>query len=97
MPTYISLYRWTQQGIENIKESPSRLDAARKLAQSMGAEIKAFYLVIGQYDFVVVTEAPNEETVAKFALAIGAKGAARSETLRAFSEADYRKIIGALP
>jgi len=63
----------------------------------MGAEIKAFYLVIGQYDFVVVTEAPNEETVAKFALAIGAKGAARSETLRAFSEADYRKIIGALP
>ena len=47
MPTYISLLRYTQKGAENIKESPARLDAAKKLFQSMGAELKAWYLTMG--------------------------------------------------
>jgi len=63
----------------------------------MGAEIKQFYLTMGQYDFVVVLDAPSDETVAKFALAIGSRGNVRTETLRAFTESEYRQIIGALP
>ena len=50
MPTYVSLLRYTQQGVQNIKESPARLDAAKKAFQAMGAEMKAWYLVMGQYD-----------------------------------------------
>jgi len=92
MATYITLIRWTEKGIENVKDSPNRLDAAKKAFQAAGAELKEFYLVQGRYDAVVVSEAPDDETVAKLALAIGSKGAIRTETLRAFTEDGYRKM-----
>jgi uncharacterized protein with GYD domain len=63
----------------------------------MGAELKAFYLVMGRYDAVVISEAPNDETVGKLVLMIGAQGNIRTETLRAFTEDEYRKMIAALP
>jgi uncharacterized protein with GYD domain len=97
MATYISLLSFTQQGIENIKESPARLDAAKELFRSMGAELKEFYLVTGQYDAVVVTEGPDDETATKLVLIVGSMGAVRTETLRAFPEDEYREIIAALP
>jgi len=97
MPTYIVLAHFTQEGIQNIKESPSRLDATKQIFESMGAKIKDFYLVTGEYDLVLIGEAPDDETVAKLALTIGSTGAVRSVTLRAFPEAEYRKIIAALP
>lgn len=97
MPTYITLAHYTPQGIANIKDSPARLDAAKQAAQALGAEVKAFYLTMGQYDLVVVIEAPDEETVAKLILATGAQGNVRTETLRAFTEAEFRKLVAALP
>jgi uncharacterized protein with GYD domain len=97
MPTYIVLARFTQEGIQNIKESPQRLDATKQIFESMGAKIKDFYLVTGEYDLVLIGEAPDDETVAKLSLTIGSTGAVRSVTLRAFPEAEYRKIIAALP
>ena len=97
MPTYITLLRYTQTGVENVKQGPARLDAAKQAFQAMGAEIKGYYLVMGQYDAVVIGEAPNDETVAKLALSIAAGGAVRTETLRAFTEDEYRQIIAALP
>ena len=97
MPTYITLFRWTQLGRENVKDSPTRLDAAKQLFQQMGGEVKAFYIVMGQYDAVLISEAPDDETMAKISLAATAHGAIRSETMRAFTEDEYRKIIGGLP
>jgi uncharacterized protein with GYD domain len=97
MATYVSLIRFTQQGIANIKESPARLEAARKEFEKAGAKIKDFYLVTGQYDAIVITEAPDDTTVAKMVLSLGARGNVRSETLRAFTEAEYRKIVASLP
>ena len=97
MPKYIILTNYTQKGIENIKDSPARLDAVKQAFQAMGAELQQFYLVTGQYDIVVIGEVPDDETVAKLALAIGSQGSVRTETLRAFTEEEYRKIIAALP
>lgn len=97
MPTYITLARWTQKGIENVKDSPSRLDAAKKAFKEGGGEIKEFYLTMGQYDMVVVGEAPDDETAARMNLKLGSTGAVRTETLRAFTEDEYRKIIAAVP
>ena len=97
MPTYISLMHYTQQGVEKIKESPARLDRAKAAAKAAGGEIKAFYLTMGQYDAVVIIEAPSDEAWAKSSLAIASAGAVRTETLRAFPEEEYRKIIAALP
>lgn len=96
MPTYISLIQYTQKGIESIKDSPKRLDAARKAYEEAGAKLKDFYLVLGEYDIVTVVEAPNDETAARVNIQIASKGNVRTKTLRAFSEAEYRKIISSL-
>jgi len=97
MPTYITLMSYTQEGIEHIKEGPARLDAAKAAAKAAGGEIKAFYLVMGQYDAVIISEAPNDEAFAANTLAIASTGAIRTETLKAFTEAEYRKIVASLP
>ncbi len=97
MATYILLTNYTQQGIANVKESPARLDAARKFFESVGAQLKQFYLTMGKYDIVVVAEAPDDETIAKIALKLGSLGNVRTETLRAFPEDEFRKIVAALP
>jgi uncharacterized protein with GYD domain len=60
MPTYIALLKWTPQGLQDVKESPSRLDAARKSLESVGAKMKDFYMVTGRYDMVAICEAPDE-------------------------------------
>lgn len=97
MPTYIGLFNYTQQGIQNIKDSPARLDAARKASQALGVEIQQFYLVMGQYDSIIIAEAPDDETMAKLALATGALGNVRTQTMRAFTEDEFRKIVAGLP
>jgi len=97
MPTYITLAKWTQQGIQNIKGSPERLDAFKKFVEASGGKVKDFYMVTGQYDMVLVLEAPEDSVVAKVALGTASKGSVQTETLRAFTEAEYRKIIGGLP
>jgi uncharacterized protein with GYD domain len=97
MATYITLYNWTQKGIENVKESPARLDKAKQMAETMGGKILGFYMVQGQYDMVVISEGPDDETAAKTALILGSEGSVRSVTLRAYTEKEYRKIISELP
>ena len=97
MPTYMTLIRYTQQGIESIKDSPARLDTAKDLFKSLGAEIKSFYLTMGRYDVMVISEAPDDETTTKLAMTIGSTGAIRTETFRIFTEDEYCKLISELP
>jgi|ERR1041384_8360244 len=97
MPTYVMLFRWTQDGITQVKNSPTRLDKAKELFSRFGGTVKSFYVVMGQYDAVVIGEAPDDETMARIALAAGAQGSIRSETMRAFTEDEYRQIVGSLP
>lgn len=96
MGLYIALTSWTEQGIRNVKEAPARVDAARKLAKKYGCELRDFYMTIGAYDMVVTIEAPDDDSMAKFALALGTAGNVRTTTLKAFTEESFRKIIGAL-
>jgi uncharacterized protein with GYD domain len=97
MPTYVILSNLTQQGIQNIKDGPNRLDAAKKAFKAAGGELKEFYLTMGEFDLVVIAEAPNDETAATLALAIGAQGNIRTRSMRAFNETEYRKLIANLP
>lgn len=97
MPTFISLLKYTQKGAESIKQVPARIDAARQAAKAVGADIKQIYLVMGRYDVVVISEAPDDESAAKLALATGIQGNVQSETLRAFTEPEFKKIVAALP
>jgi uncharacterized protein with GYD domain len=96
MATYIILGKYTDQGIRNIKQGPQRLDAARQAVQGTGGKMD-FYLTMGQYDFVAVTEAPDDETFTRTILAIASQGNVKTETLKAFNEAEYRRLIASLP
>ena len=97
MATYVALMKFTEQGIRNIKESPTRIENARKLIQSAGGELKQWWLAMGRYDAIIMCEAPNDEVVAKVILSLGSLGNVRTETFRVFSEADFRKMVGSLP
>ncbi|HZC67155.1 MAG TPA: GYD domain-containing protein, partial [Nitrospirales bacterium] len=86
MPTYFILINWTDQGIRNIKDSPKRVDAAKKAVKGIGGEVKAFYMLQGRYDAVLILEVPNDDALAKFLLTIGSLGNVRTTTLRAYPE-----------
>jgi uncharacterized protein with GYD domain len=96
MPTYISLINFTQKGAEAIKDGPKRLDAAKQRMRAAGAELKAFYLVTGQYDAVSIIEAPNDEVAAKIAMGTAALGFVRTQTCRAFTEDAYKEMAASL-
>jgi uncharacterized protein with GYD domain len=96
MQTYLCLLRWTKEGVEKIKDSPSRLDAAKKAFASAGGKIVSFYMLMGEYDLAIVAEAPDDATLARVTLSLASKGGVRTETLRAFTEDEYRKIISAI-
>jgi uncharacterized protein with GYD domain len=97
MAKYISLVKYTAKGIENVKESPNRLDAFKQLCESMGATVEGFYLTMGRYDIVLIVDATNPETAAKVILTTTSAGAVSTETLPAFTEEEYRKVISELP
>ena len=97
MPTYISLINYTQRGIEEIKDAPNRLQAAKEAVRAAGGELKAFYLTMGRFDAIAISEAHNDEVYAGISLAIGARGRIRTESLRAFTEDEFRSIVAGLP
>src|SRR5574341_2045348 len=97
MATFVVLSKYTQQGVQKIKEGPARIEAARKAGRGMGVELKAWYLAMGRYDIVTIWEAANDEAMAKLALAIGSLGNVSTETLRAFTEDEFKKLVAALP
>ena len=96
MPTYISLVRWTQQGVAKVKDSPNRFDAGRKAFREMGVEIKQLHMTMGRYDLIMLLEAPSDDVVATALLSLAAQGNVQTETLKAWNEDDYRRITGSI-
>jgi uncharacterized protein with GYD domain len=93
MPTYISLARWTDQGVRNIKEAPQRIDAFKKGVQAAGGKLTGFYVTMGKYDIVTIVDAPNDEAVANIVLSTESKGNVRIQTLKASTEDQFRTIV----
>ena len=96
MAKYVVLLNWTDQGIKNVKDSAKRLDASRELAKKLGCTVGDVYLTIGPYDLVIMFEAPDDETAARFNLTLASGGNVRTTTMKALSEDAYRKVIGSL-
>ena len=93
MPSYINLVSWTDQGIRNINEAPQRIDAFRKTVESAGGKLTGFYVTMGKYDIVTIIDAPSDEAVANISLNTGSKGSVRTETMKAFTEQEFRNIL----
>jgi uncharacterized protein with GYD domain len=97
MPTYISLLRYTQKGIESVKEGGLRFADAQQVIRASGGELKAYYVTMGHYDGVAIMEFPDDESAARMILATSSRGNVRSETLHAFSLEQFTNIISKLP
>ncbi|MEN8261281.1 MAG: GYD domain-containing protein [Pseudomonadota bacterium] len=98
MQTYMIHVTYTQMGIENIKGSPYRVEAAKQIISSMGGEASVFYAVMGAaHDAVFILEAPGDDAAAKIALNIAMHGNVRTNTHRVFTEDEFREIVDALP
>jgi uncharacterized protein with GYD domain len=97
MRTYISLLTFTPQGVQNVAQQGARIDDIKKAYRAAGGELVAYYPTMGQYDGVAIYRMPDDTAAAQFILATMAKGNVRSETLRAFDEEEYRKILDGLP
>jgi uncharacterized protein with GYD domain len=94
MPHYIILLRWTEQGIRNVKESPKRArDLLTGFEKKGGQKVVGDYYTFGEYDGVLVLEAPNDETIMSFLLDAESQGNFRSVTLKAFPMSEAGKII----
>lgn len=96
MPGYFLLCNFTEQGIRNVKESPSRRAAARELGKKLGVELKAGYMALGAYDVIIHAEAASDEMMARFVMSLAAKGNLRTTTVRVFDEAEADKIIASI-
>ena len=97
MPTYVTLYKFTDQGIKGIKEIPNRIEEAVKNYEKMGGKVIGVYPVLGEYDIVAIGEAPSDETAMTFALALGSQGNVRTTTLKAFTTEEFKEIVKKLP
>ena len=91
MTTCVMLANCTDQGALKVKDSPRRLDAAKKALKDMSGEFKSFFLTMGDYDIVAIYEAPDDAVAARFNRQLGMLGNVRMRTLKAFPEAAYRK------
>ncbi len=96
MPTYVMLANWTDEGMRAIKDSPKRTDAARKMLEEMGGQLRSLYMTMGAYDLVAVYDAPDDAVAARFMLMLGKMGNVRTTSLKAFPEEAYRQIINTL-
>ncbi|MBN1191748.1 MAG: GYD domain-containing protein [Dehalococcoidales bacterium] len=98
MAGYIVFFGFTEQGIKNIKDSPQRVEAAKQIFENVGARVKDFYLLMGmdRYDTMFIVESPDDETVARASLQVGSLGNVHINTIRAFSQDEFKNIISRL-
>jgi uncharacterized protein with GYD domain len=94
MPTYIVLGSYTDQGIRNCKDIPKRTEAAKELAKKCGVTLKETYWTLGSYDLVSIFEAPDDVSMTALGLSLGSLGNVRTQTLKAFSAAELKTVLG---
>jgi uncharacterized protein with GYD domain len=93
VPIYVVLANLTDQGARTMKDLPARLENARSTFREHGAELKTLYFAMGPYDYVVVAEAPDDETITRVSLAVSAQGNVRTSTFRVFTEAEALRLV----
>jgi uncharacterized protein with GYD domain len=97
MQTYVTLYKLTDQGIKNIKDIPRLMEDNIKNWEAMGGKVIAVYTLMGEYDFIGITEAPSDEVAMTFLMAMGSRGNVRTTTLKAFTKEQFVAMVKKLP
>ena len=97
MPTYVTLYNWTEQGIKSVKNAPDRIKASIKATETAGGKVLGVYVTMGEYDLVAISEWPDDQTASAAALAQASQGFVRMKTLKAFTPAEFAAIVKKMP
>jgi uncharacterized protein with GYD domain len=97
MATYVMMMKLTDHGAKTIKEAPSRVEAAQKNLEKMGGKLVGFYLTTGEYDYLAIGEAPNDQVLLTFLLGLGSLGTVRTTTIKAFSLEELTAAVKNLP
>jgi len=97
MATHIVLMKLTEQGIKDIKNAPSRVDAAAKAIEAIGGKMTGFYFTLGEYDYITIIEGLTDEAGASFLLKLGSAGNVRTTTLKAFTKNEFAEMVKKLP
>ncbi len=93
MPTYVTLFNWTDQGIRNVRDTVDRYDRSTELAEKHGVRFEQVYWTVGPYDIVGITEAPDDESISAFFLELSSAGNLRTTTLRAYDREEMRGVL----
>lgn len=97
MPAYITLFNWTEKGVQDVKNTAQRAKAVRAAFEAAGGSLVGIWWTLGQYDGVLVGVAPDDETVVRLLMGTGMQGNVRTVTMRAFGEEEIESIVGGLP
>ncbi len=97
MPNFICYLNWTDEGAKDVKNLAERHDRGQSLAASLGGKVVGAYVTTGEHDVVVILDMPDGDAMTKFALSVGARGQARTTTVRAFPQEEISQIVSSLP
>ena len=97
MPYYVSLMKLTEEGAKDIKNAPKRVEEAVKAMEAVGGKLHAFFLVMGEYDYVAISEGPSDEVAATYLLGLGADGNVRTTTMKAFPLEAFKALVANIP
>ncbi len=89
MPIYIMISTLTDEGRKTIKKHPERIEEVNREIENMGAKVLAQYAILGQYDFITILDAPNNEAIAKISIEMGSRGTVQIVTLPAISVDEF--------
>ena len=96
MATFITTIKFTEQGAQNIHESPKRAAAFKSAAKKLGVKVTDIYWTLGSLDGVLIFDAPDDETATAAVLHLSSQGNVQTKTARAFSSSEFEKVIGLL-
>ncbi len=97
MPGFITLMKYTQQGLAQVKDSPERIKQAKAVAEKMGIRVVGVWVTMGDCDLVTIGDAPDDQTQAAFVLGLAKLGNVTTQTMRAFSEEEFAQVVSRLP
>jgi uncharacterized protein with GYD domain len=97
MPTYVALFKWTEQGVRTVKETVARTEQNRSAIEKAGGRLVGVWWTQGAYDVVAVTEFPDDETASAVMLSINIAGSVRTETMRAYTVEEMQGVLQKLP
>jgi len=97
MPKYVTLFNFTEKGAQAIKDMPEATETAIKNFEAVGGKLLGWYLVMGTYDIVAISECPNDEVAATYILSLASGGLVRTTTLKAFTKDEFYGIVKNIP